>query len=338
MRRPVVVVSGGASSEHDVSRASGRDVSEALARNPRYLVVDAFVDRLGGWHVGGEDAPGGDVADVLDDMPADAIVFPALHGGWGEGGGLQRELELRGIRFVGSGADASRTALSKRTTLRLCAEAGVRVIPTRSIERARYLADPDLVAGTVRRAVDDVVVKPDTGGSSIGVHVVKAGASLRTALADAFADDAVALVQPLVTGDEVSVGVWQDADGGTHATGASLLHLPDDARHEGFSYAHKYEGAGAVLEIPAALPTDTLEGLQAAALRCFRAIGGRGMARVDFFVEEGGGILLNEINTIPGLRHHSHFPRLVAAAGTPYPRLLELLVDAATTRATATRC
>lgn len=330
MRRPVIVVSGGATTEHEVSRASGRDVVATLARDPRYLVVDTFVDRDGAWHVGGEDAPGRQVGDVLDDLPADAVVFPVLHGGWGEGGGLQHELEVRSIPFVGNGAKASRAALSKRETLRLCAAAGVGVIPTRCVDRARYLADPDLVVSAIRRSVGDVVIKPDTGGSSIGVHVVTAGTSLRAAFADAFADDAVALVQPLVTGDEVSVGVWQDEDGVARATGASLLHLPHGGSDAGFSYAHKYEGAGAVLEIPAALPADTLDALRSAALRCFDAIGGRGMARVDFFVGEGGGILLNEINTIPGLRHQSHFPRLVAAAGTAYPRLLELLVDAAT--------
>lgn len=331
MTHRVVVVSGGASAEHDVSVASGRDVSRALADLPRFSVLDVHVDREGGWHVGDAAAPALAYDEVLDEMPHDCVVFPALHGGWGEGGGLQRELEERGIPFVGSGSAASARALSKLECVRLCAAAGVRVIPTWSISRARYVADPDLVAGLVRRSFDgDLVVKPDTGGSSIGVRMVARGGSLRDAFAEAFTESDVVLVQPRVTGDEVSVGVWTDA-GVVCATGASRLHYPEGADAGGFTYAQKYEGAGAVLEIPADFPEPVLAGLRDAALRCFAALGCTGLARVDFFVDSDGGILLNEINTIPGLRRESHFPRLVAAAGTPYPRLVEGLVRDALT-------
>ncbi|WP_164743581.1 D-alanine--D-alanine ligase family protein [Microbacterium sulfonylureivorans] len=333
MIRQVVVVSGGASSEHDVSVASGRDVSAALAATGRHSVIDVHVDRAGAWHIGSLAAPAQPFADVLDEVSPGTVVFPVLHGGWGEGGGMQRELEERDIHFVGSGAVASARALSKRETLRLCAAAGVQIIPTWCVDRARYVADPDLVAGAIRRTFGgDLVVKPDTGGSSIGVHVVPGHTPVRAALADAFADAPLALVQPLVDGDEVSVGVWTDAEGAVRASGASLLHLPRDADGGGFTYAHKYEGAGAVLEIPAAFPESTLDALRSAALRCFTALGCRGLARIDFFVDRSGRILLNEINTIPGLRRESHFPRLVAAAGTPYPRLLEALVDDAMRR------
>ena len=327
MTRRVIVVSGGASTEHDVSVASGRDVSAALSEIPGLAVLDVHVDRDGAWHVGDETAPALGFDEVLDETPSDCVVFPALHGGWGEGGGLQRQLEVRGILFVGSGSDASASALSKLECLRLCAAAGVQVIPTWSVSRARFVADPDLVAGAARRAFEgDAVVKPDTGGSSIGVRMVGGGESLRSAFAEALAQSHVALVQPRVTGDEVSVGVWTDG-GVARATGASRLHYPDGAGAGGFTYAHKYEGAGAVLEIPAAFPDAVLADLRDAALRCFTALGCRGMARVDFFVDDRGRILLNEINTIPGLRRESHFPRLVAAAGTPYARLVEQLVD-----------
>lgn len=335
MTRRVVVVSGGASTEHDVSVASGRDVSAALAGLPGYSVLEVHVDREGSWHVGSAAAPALSFEDVLDEAPEDCLVFPALHGGWGEGGGLQRELEVRGIPFVGSGSDASARALSKLECLRLCAAAGVSGVPTWSLSRGRYIADPDLVAGTVRRSFEgDLVVKPDTGGSSIGVSVVGRGESPRAAFAEAFADAGVALVQPRVTGEEVSVGVWTEA-GVARATGASRLHYPSGADAGGFTYAHKYEGAGAVLEIPAAFPDGTLAALREAALRCFAALGCRGLARVDFFVDADGRVLLNEVNTIPGLRRESHFPRLVAAAGTSYERLLELLVEDAVAAAPA---
>ncbi|WP_194409575.1 D-alanine--D-alanine ligase family protein [Microbacterium cremeum] len=327
MMRRVVVVSGGASTEHDVSVASGRDVSAALAGLAGHSVLDVHVDREGWWHVGSETAPALRFDEVLDETPRDCVVFPALHGGWGEGGGLQGELESRGIPFVGSGSDASARALSKIECLRLCAAAGVGVIPTASVSRARYVADPDLVAGMVRRSFDgDLVVKPDTGGSSIGVRMVGRGESLRGAFAEAFEHADLALVQPRMTGDEVSVGVWGDGEA-ARATGASRLHYPEGGDAGGFTYAHKYEGAGAVLEIPAPFPGPVLAALRDAALRCFAALGCRGLARIDFFVDATGRILLNEVNTIPGLRRESHFPRLVAAAGTPYERLVELLVE-----------
>lgn len=328
MRRQVIVVSGGASTEHDVSVASGADVSSALGASGRYSVLDIHVDRDGGWRIGTPTSPALGYAEILDEVEHETVVFPVLHGGWGEGGGLQGELEKRGIPFVGSGASSSARALSKLDTLRLCAAAGVLVIPTWSVDRARYLADPDLIGGMVRQAFDgDVVVKPDTGGSSIGVHVVPRHRPLRAALDEAVAHSRLALIQPLVVGQEVSVGVWTDDGGAARATGASLLHLPPGAEQDGFTYAHKYEGAGAVLEIPAAFPEDVLDGLRASALRCFEALGCRGLARVDFFVDRSGRILLNEINTIPGLRRESHFPRLVAAAGTPYSRLLDALIE-----------
>lgn len=329
MRRQVLVVSGGESSEHDVSVASGADVAASLRRGGGFAVLEAHIDRAGGWHIGDPSAPAFGFGEVLDEVEPGTVVFPVLHGGWGEGGGLQHELERRGIEFVGCGAASAARALSKAETLRTCAAAGVGVIPTRTLHRRHFVADPGLVAGALARAVDEpVVVKPDAGGSSIGVHIVARGRSLRAALDDVFAQDPVALVQPLVDGQEVSVGVWEEPGGVVRTTGASLLHLPR-GDGGGFTYAHKYEGAGAVLEIPAELPTAVLAALRAAAARCFEAMGCRGMARIDFFVAADGRVLLNEINTIPGLRWESHFPRLVAAAGVDYDTLLARLVAGA---------
>ncbi|GAA2003444.1 D-alanine--D-alanine ligase family protein [Microbacterium ulmi] len=328
----MLVLSGGESSEHEVSVASGRDVAAALAET--HAVVEVHIDRAGGWRIGGAGSPSFRMDEVLSEVADGTIVFPVLHGGWGEGGGLQAELERRGIRFVGCDAAASARALSKRATARACATAGVRVVPTCALDRAAYVADPGLVSAALRVADDGpVVVKPDLGGSSIGVHVVPRGRSLRAALDDVFAQDATALVQPLIEGREVSIAVWADPDGGLHASGASLLHLPADAAGQGFTFEHKYEGGGAVLEIPAELPGRALDELQAAAFACFAAVGCRDLARIDFFLHEDGRPVLNEINTIPGLRRTSHFPRLVAAAGVGYDELLDALVEAAAARA-----
>ncbi|WP_165310681.1 D-alanine--D-alanine ligase family protein [Microbacterium protaetiae] len=331
----VLVVYGGESDEHDVSVASGEDVLASLRSSGDIDVTAALIDRDGRWHRTGEGTSAGAAArDVLDDLEPGTVIFPVLHGGWGEGGGLQREVEHRDLGLVGCGSDAAATALSKLQTQRVWAQAGLDVIPTLPVARTEFAADAAAVVRRVRQALPgDIVVKPDSGGSSIGVHMVSAGDEPLPALADVLARDETALVQPRVIGREVSIGVWQDATGTPRATAASLLQLPADAEAGGFTYAHKYEGAGGVLLIPAGLPQ--LAALQRAALQAFDALGCRDLARVDFFVTSDGAFVLNEINTMPGLRRASHFPRLVAAAGIDYDTLLRSLVAAALVRDSA---
>lgn len=331
MRQKVLVLAGGESSEHDVSVASAQDVVASLSES--HSVIAIHIDRAGAWHIGDPAGAGHSMDAVLAEIPADSIVFPVLHGGWGEGGGIQAELETRGIRFVGSDSHSSRLALSKIATAAACAAAGVACIPTRPLERATYFSEPSLVAGALRRAFDGpVVVKPNSGGSSIGVHIIAAGRSMHSAFEDVFAQDSIALVQPLISGQEVSIGVWVDASGAVQTSNASLLHLPSASGGEGFTYAHKYQDGGAVLEIPADLPSTVLQALRDAAATCFVAMGLRDFARIDFFVDEAGQVVLNEINTIPGLRRTSHMPRLVASAGTEYDELLRTLVQHAASR------
>jgi D-alanine-D-alanine ligase len=317
----VIVLSGGQSDEHEVSLASGADVAAALER--RHRVTRVRIDRDGAWRIDGTDVAHTG-SEVLDGLDPDDVVFPVLHGGWGEGGGLQRELEARGIRFVGCSSAASEVGISKAATARASAGVGVRTIPTRVLDRAAYFADPDLVVSALARAATwPLIVKPQAGGSSVGVAVVTSARELHAALDESFRLDGVALLQPLIEGQEVSVGVWSGADGRLRATGASLVHLPDG--EAAFSYDHKYAQAGGWLEIPATLPDPVLANLQAAALSVAVVVGVEGLSRVDFFVT-ADGIVLNEINTMPGLRRASHFPRLVAAAGTAYGELLDGLV------------
>lgn len=317
----VVVLSGGVSPEHEVSLASGADVVAALQE--RHNVVSVVIDSDGTWRVEGHAADSPD--DVLNEIDSTDVVFPVLHGGWGENGGLQSVLDERGIRYVGSRAAACRTGMSKLATARAAASRGISPIPVRVLHRDRFLADPDLLTSALVRGADlPLVVKPDTGGSSVGVSVVRSGPQLRAALEEAFLLDSVVLLQPLVRGQEISIGVWSDDDGTMRASGASLLHLPDG--EAAFTYAHKYEDAGGWLEIPAQLPARQLAEMQRIALQTAAAVGIEGLARVDVFASDDE-ILLNEINTMPGLRRNSHFPRLVAAASGPaYPDLLDSLV------------
>jgi len=317
----VVVISGGTSTEHTVSLASGADVAASLRE--RHDVLHVVIEQDGTW-VATDDAGARHDISAIADLDRDDVVFPALHGGWGEGGGLQTELDDAGIAYVGCDAAASATCMSKAATARAAAAAGVEVIPARLLTRTQYGADPDLItAALARSATFPLIVKPDAGGSSVGVHVATDARTLRAALDDAFRCDALVMLQPLVVGAEVSIGVWSDDDGILRATGASLVHLPDGAAT--FDYDHKYGDAGARLEIPATLPTAVLADLQDAALRTAAAVRVIGLSRIDFFVVDGRPVL-NEVNTMPGIRRASHFPRLVAAAGTVYDDLLDTLV------------
>lgn len=317
----VIVLSGGESTEHEVSLASGADVAQSLAA--QHPVMPIRIDRAGRWWMAGVGTSFA-AHDILDELEPDDVVFPVLHGGWGENGGLQDELEIRGIRYVGCPAGACRIGMSKLATARAAVRGGVPTIPTRVLHRSSYLADPDLHASALARVADwPMIVKPDAGGSSVGVAVVSSLRELRAALDIAFELDPVVLLQPLIRGAEVSVGVWSGSDHALRATGGSLVHLPEG--ETAFSYDHKYSGAGGWLEIPAAFPAPILRDLQAAALSVADAIGVVGLARIDFFVT-AEGVVLNEINTMPGLRRESHFPRLVSAAGTSYDELLDGLV------------
>lgn len=323
----VVVISGGETAEHAVSIASGADVVASLSAI--HDVNAITIDPDGKWRASCPDDTRPSPSSVMDLDPSD-IVFPVLHGGWGENGGLQRELESREIRYVGCNAATCEIGMSKLATARIAAQTGVRTIPTRVVRRMEYIADADLVSSALATAADfPLVVKPDTGGSSVGVFVVHNRRELRIALDDAFELDSNVLLQPLIIGAEVSVGVWSGVDGALRATDASLVHLP--AGEDAFSYEHKYAGGGGWLEIPAEIPEPGLARLMDAALRTANAVGVVGLSRIDFFLVDDFPIL-NEINTLPGLRRESHFPRLVAAAGISYDQLLASLVEQAATR------
>lgn len=328
----VVVLSGGTSAEHDVSLASGADVAASLRE--RYDVLPVVIGREGDWSEADAHgrASGRPVLDGLgfDGLAPDDIVFPVMHGGWGEDGGVQRELEARDAAYVGCGVAASEIGMSKLGTARVAERQGVDVIPSRAVSERDFSADP---AAATESALGDgdlpLIVKPNNGGSSVGVHVVHSVDELRTALAAVLELDPIALVQPLVDGAEISIGVWSGPEGALRTTGASLVHLPDGS--SAFGFDDKYASTGAWIEIPATLPAGQLDASRAAALRTAAAIGVRGLARIDFFIEDGRPVL-NEVNTLPGLRRESHFSRLVAAAGTDYDDLLVGLVEQARVR------
>ena len=337
-RGTVGVVFGGANSEHEVSVRSARGVGGALAANG-WRVRLLGIDRGGAWHevesvddfeglsaaASAARRPPGPRDGQLDGLD---VVFPVLHGVRGEDGTVQGLLELAGLPYVGCGVLASALAMDKRMASRMLAAEGIPVIDTRSVTSFDEL---DEVVGGMPLPL---FIKPNRSGSSVGVSWVDALDELLPAVRGAMLEDSTVLIQPAQRGTEVSIGVLEQPGGALAVTGASVLRLPASATH--FSYKGKYGTARdddhARLEIPAELPAELLASLQGAARAVFDTLGCAGLARVDFFVDPHGDIVVNEVNTMPGFAEQSHFPRLWAAAGVGYRDLVDRLVEGAMAR------
>ncbi|WP_026425676.1 D-alanine--D-alanine ligase family protein [Actinokineospora inagensis] len=312
----VAVIGGGQNVEHDVSRASAASARAAL--DPaKYEAVAFTIGRDGVWCDGDGRAfgvsPAGSLAGAMQALSTCDIVLPLLHGPLGEDGAIAALCELAGLPYVGSPPRAGALAMDKWATKLLAEALGVRTAP-----------------GTLVTSADEVaferpvVVKPVAAGSSFGVRLVRSEAELRPAILAALEHDDRALVEHLVIGREIDIAVLDDPQGGPR-TGPPLEIIV----HNGlFDTVAKYSG-GAKFVVPAPLSDHESALLTTAALRVYRALGCRGVARVDFFLTESGPIL-NEVNTMPGMTEASQLPKIFAAAGLSYPDLLDHLLQAAT--------
>ena len=322
-RLSVVVIGGGTGSEHEVSLASASAIAAALDRE-RYDVIELTIERDGAWAQTGAAPLADDLVDAVRLLGRADVAIPALHGPHGEDGTVAALLDLIGVPYVGSGVYAGAVAMDKAATKLLAAAAGVRTAPgivvtSTGDERLGNVALP-------------AVVKPNRAGSSHGVTVVREPGDLAAAVRDALALDDSALIEDFVRGRELDVAVIEHADGTLECGPVLEIGVPDEGI---FDTAGKYEGEPD-FRIPAPLDDATRAALEAAAQTMFRALGCRGLARVDFFLA-GDQILLNEVNTFPGFTSHSQVPRMFAAAGVGYPELLDLLIDTALVRADGRR-
>jgi D-alanine-D-alanine ligase len=318
----VGVLFGGANSEHEVSCASARDVVAALDPE-RYLPVLLGTDREGGWHLleSIEALATATNGTRLPDLEGIDVALPILHGRFGEDGTVQGLLELAGIRYAGCGVLASAIAMDKAMTNRMLAAAGIPTIETVTVTSASR----PFAAAFVAHLAYPLFVKPSRAGSSVGVTRVPHEADLDAAIATALLHDSTALVQPLIDGDEVDVGLLQLPDGRLIA-GAPLRVRTGS---QFFDYAAKYTVGGATFEVPADLDSDVASRLVATAQECFAALGCDGIARVDFFLMADGSIVVNEVNTLPGLSARSQFPCMFAAIGWSLGAVIDALVGRA---------
>jgi D-alanine-D-alanine ligase len=322
-RISVAVIGGGTGSEHEVSLASASAIAEALDRD-RYDVIQLTIGRDGTWAQTGAGPLPDDLADAVRVLGHADVVIPALHGPHGEDGTVSALLDLIGVPYVGSGVFAGAVAMDKAATKLVAADAGV---PTASGIQVRSAEDPRLAATEL-----PVVVKPTRAGSSHGVAVVRERPQLEPAVRAALALDDSVLVERFVRGREIDIAVVERPDGSLLCGPALEIGVPEGGI---FDTADKYEG-DPDFRIPAALSDAERARLEEAALTMFRALGCRGLARVDFFLVDGAPVL-NEVNTFPGFTSHSQVPRMFAAAGMSYPELLDLLIASARVRADGRR-
>lgn len=338
-RTRLLVVFGGASSEHEISLRSACSVLHAVDRE-RFEPVPLGIARDGRWRTGSiEPQPtpqqlarlvseGEPVAD-LRALGVD-LVFPVLHGPYGEDGTIQGLLEILGLPYVGSGVLASALCMDKVAQKHLVASAApeVPLVPWIEVTDTTLATDAGL-AGTIERVRDELgvpcFVKPVNLGSSVGVSRVAHIDELPQALRGAARYDHRVVIEQGVDAREIEIAVLGNGGPDTQLSAPGEIELPAGTWYD---YDTKYVHDVAVLHVPAPLPESVAEAITAAALRAFQVTGCQGLARIDFLLcRRTGTPYLNELNTMPGFTSISMYPRLMAHAGVSYPELVTRLCE-----------
>ena len=317
----VAVLAGGRSSEHDVSLRSAAFVRKAVAE-AGHEVLPVTVERAGAWTHEGETlslAPGGGLLDA-------GAVFPVLHGPFGEDGTVQGLLELLDVPYVGAGVLASSLCMDKVVFKEVLAAAGVPQVDSAAVREHRWRRDPDTVRHELTVLGTPVFVKPARLGSSVGIGKVWSEAEMGAALDAAFAHDSLVIVEAFSAGMEVECSVM-----GLDEPEASVPGEIVVLKGDWYDYAAKYDDGGMELVVPARLPDHVTEEVRRLAVDTFARVGCAGLARVDFFVEDGR-VLVNELNTMPGFTETSAFPKLWEATGVPAAELVDRLLGFAVER------
>jgi D-alanine-D-alanine ligase len=346
-RLRIGILFGGRSGEHEVSLASAASVIRALDPE-KYEAVPIGISKDGRWLVGTgavkmlpEVLKSGDRVMLPADPSAAAlvavgpaagqpsvmvdVVFPVLHGTFGEDGTVQGLLELAGLPYVGAGVLASSVGMDKDVQKRLFEQAGLPIVPYLAIRRSEWEQDRVKVLREVKKKFRfPLFVKPATLGSSVGMTRVKAAHEISAAM-DLAAEFALKIIAERgVIGREIEVSVLGNDDVRASIPGEIIPH------RDYYDYTAKYLEGGTQLLIPAPLSKKQVSTFQDYAVRAFRAIDGTGMARCDFFLERRSGkMFINELNTIPGFTSISMYPKMWEASGLPYPKLIDRLIELA---------
>jgi D-alanine-D-alanine ligase len=368
-RKPrVAVVFGGRSSEHAISCVTAANVLQVIDRD-KYDVVPVGISTSGHWVLESGDPERLSITDgklpevdvtampVLfganrelvisepEQVPSTLgqvdVVFPLLHGPWGEDGTIQGLLEMSDIRYVGSGVLASAVGMDKHYMKVVFQAAGLEVTPYVVIRDRDWTRDQDACREAVDALGYPVFVKPCRGGSSLGISKVNSLDELDEAVAVARAHDPKVIVEASAKSPrEIEVGVLGGLNGAKPEVSVCGEIAISGGGHDFYDFETKYLPEGeeyTALSVPADLPEEIAAEVRAKALTAFDAIDAEGLARVDFFLDADNRVIINEINTMPGFTPTSMFPRLWAASGKDYAALVEHLLQLATTRPTGLR-
>ncbi|HET9073460.1 MAG TPA: D-alanine--D-alanine ligase family protein [Solirubrobacteraceae bacterium] len=318
----VVVLGGGRSSEHEVSLASAASVAAGL-REAGHRVREITIARDGRWGDGLALTPGAG-------LPGTDVVFPVLHGPYGEDGVLQGLLEALGVPYVGSGVAASALCMDKVLFKEVMAAAGVPQVAYRAVTAGAYARDPQAALTRLEPLGLPVFVKPARLGSSVGIARVDAPAGLAPALEAAFAFDPLAIVEAAAVGLEIECSVLGNAGSEIEVSQPGQIVL-STGESGWYDYAAKYTPGGMRLVVPAGISPAARERVRELAREVFEHTGCAGLARADFFVV-GEDVLVNELNTMPGFTQTSVYGALWTASGIEYPELLDRLIALALER------
>ncbi|MDP4108749.1 MAG: D-alanine--D-alanine ligase family protein [Bacillota bacterium] len=343
----LLVLFGGVSTEHEVSRVSAASVLSRLDPE-KYNIIPVGITKAGQWFLyGGCDSDAvseGRWETAEENLPAilspsrgDGLlvfgkgkvakipvdcVFPVLHGLNGEDGTLQGLFEAAGVAYVGSGVGASSNCMDKSVTKILAGQYNILQADYILVHKSEFAKAPDdAVTAAEEKFKYPVFVKPSSSGSSVGVSKAKDREGLKSALDEAFRYDKKVLIEEAVDGQEIEVAVLGNDE--------PIASVPGEIvpSREFYSYEAKYIDNSSGLIIPAGIPEEASDSARKEALTVYRALGCRGLARVDFFVRRADfAVVLNEINTIPGFTSISMYPKLFEASGIKYPELLDRLI------------
>jgi len=344
----IAIVFGGRSSEHEISCLSAGGVLSAIDRT-KYEVLLLGITKNGDWVLVPENYPlsikDGKLPKVPGNAPAvvaDAagfsvagkalnvdLVFPTLHGPYGEDGSIQGFFEIADLPYVGSGVLASAVAMDKSFGKSIFEAHGLKVANGFTVTTTQWSSESAIWQKKADALGYPLFVKPARGGSSRGTTKVKSADQLANAIAEAHRFDPKAMVESAIIGLEIECAVLE-IDGAPQASKVGQIKI--DSKFEFYDFEAKYLDGATEIIIPADIPASASDAIRAASLDAFTSLGCSGLARVDFFYTNTGEVIINEINTMPGFTATSVFPKMWAATGKSYEQIVQALIDTAKRR------
>ncbi len=347
-KKRVAIICGGRSSEHEISCISAGGVLAAIDRN-KYDPILIGITKSGKWVLVPEshkmEISGGVLPSVPESAPAVIadvagfsvagknlsieIVFPLLHGPYGEDGTIQGLLEIADIPYVGSGVLASAVAMDKSFAKPIFASHGIKVAAGFTVKDDQWRESSEAITKKADQLGYPVFVKPARGGSSKGTTKVKSSSNFAAAIDEAHKFDSKALVEQEILGFEIECAVLE-IDGIVKASTVGKIHI--DSKFEFYDFEAKYLDCATSIELPAPIDAKVSQEIQRLAVEAFKSLGCSGLARVDFFLTKNNEIVINELNTMPGFTATSVFPKMWQASGIGYSEVITALLKCALTR------